>query len=571
MSHATLPPKHALIVRLAVGLTFGLALGWLVKALTPHYPKHPDQWVQIATSVLLLGAFIIWAGAGAMRRFSLAAWSIVALTLIGLIAWNRIAHALDFDDNPFFFNLYFLIYPFLFIAHELVSSGDQAGKPVAPFTLYFDQAWKHGVQLALAVIFTGLFWAILGLGALLLGFIGFHWFKDLITNEYFAFPASGLALAASVHLGDVQTKLMQNFRALVLGVLSWLLPVITVIGLIFAVSLCFSGLEPLWKTKAATASLLGGCVALVLLINATYQQGDEERDVHIILKWAARIACFLLPVFAALAAYSLYLRVNQYGLTPERVLAGVGCTIALLYAVGYPIAAAMPKGRWLKLIETVNITLAFVMVAIFLAVLTPLADPLRLSAESQAARVQDGAVAPDRFDWKVLRFQTGTYGKDALARLTKSGKSEAIRKAAAAAMALKDDERWISDEASLPAPAKPDATRIIMVQPGMTLPADFLAQAYPRDANQTPDCLFGTETPCYVAVIDMSADGTPELLILNGNRLYLFWQTNGHWIPTAKSVWLSEDQTAAFKAGKLTTQNPAWQDLRLPDSSLSFN
>lgn len=110
--------------------------------------------------------------------------------------------------------------------------------------------------MAIALIFTGLFWGILVLGSLLLAFIGFHWLADVLKVRYFAMPVTGLALGAAMHLGDVQTKLMQNFRALVLGVLSWLLPVITLVGLIFAVSLWFSGLEPLWKTRAATVTLL---------------------------------------------------------------------------------------------------------------------------------------------------------------------------------------------------------------------------------------------------------------------------------------------------------------------------
>ena len=68
---------------------------------------------------------------------------------------------------------------------------------MAPFSLYFDQAWKHGVQLALACVFTAIFWGILWLGAVLLGFIGFEWFRDMIRSEWFAWPASGLAMASA--------------------------------------------------------------------------------------------------------------------------------------------------------------------------------------------------------------------------------------------------------------------------------------------------------------------------------------------------------------------------------------
>lgn len=571
MNNQPLKANETLIVRLAVGLIFGLGIAFLIKTFGSLEGKQTPLWAQVLTSTLILGAFILWAGAGAMKRFSLAIWSVVSLSLIALIAWNRAAHNLDNDYNPFFINLSFLIYPFLFISHELISSADQAGKPIAPYGLYFDEAWKRGVQLALSVVFTALFWAILWLGATLLGFIGFSWFKDLLSNEYFSWPITGLAIAASVNLGDVQPKLMHNFRALVLGVLSWLLPVITVIGLLFAVSLCFSGLEPLWKTKAATASLLAGCVALALLVNAAYQQGNEERPVHIVLRWSALIACGLLLVFSSLAAYSLWLRIAQYGLTPERVMALVGVIIAVFYGLGYAVAAVMPKDRWLRLLEPVNIALAFIMALICLAVLTPVADPYRLSAQSQAGRVNSGKITPDKFDWRVLRFETGTYGLDELKRLSTSGKTEAVRKTAADSGRWSDDNRW-QHEAPQAEMIRPDPKQIRMVQKDTTIPASFLMQAYVSSQEDHPNCLQPNYTPCYTALIDLNDDGKPELLLLNDTRLFRLENNNGVWMgpQSGENIWLSKDDVAAFKAANLSAEKPKWNDLKIGDKTQSF-
>ena len=561
MNNQQLKANEALIVRLATGLVFGLAIAWLIKSFDALEGKAIPLWAQVLTSTLMLGAFILWAGAGAMKRISLAIWSVIALALIALIAWNRVAHSNDGGYNPFFFNLSFLIYPFLFITHELVSSADQSGKPIAPYALYFDEAWKRGVQLALSVIFTALFWGILWLGAVLLGYIGFSWFKDLLSNEYFSWPITGLAIAASVNLGDVQTKLMHNFRALVLGVLSWLLPVITVIGLLFAVSLCFSGLEPLWKTKAATASLLTACVALVLLVNAAYQQGDAERPVHIVLRWSARLACGLLAVFAGLAAYSLLLRIAQYGLTPERVMALVGVVIAVLYGLGYAVAAVLPKGRWLHLLEPVNITLAFVMAAICFVVLTPIADPYRLSAQSQGQRVNSGKIAPDKFDWRVLRFETGTYGLDELKRLSKSGKTDVIRTAAIKAAALKDDNRYVQvSEAGLLEVRTPDLKQMVVVFPkNATMPADFMGQAFASDED-LPDCATAG-IACLVALVDLNHDKTDELVLLDDQKLTVFVK-QGKWRLLSRG-YLTEDQRADFKSGQVSLAPRTYDDLKI--------
>ena len=210
-------------------------------------------------------------------------------------------------------------------------------------------------------------------------------------------------MVSATHWGDVQTKLLTNVHTVILGVLSWLLPVITLVGIIFAVSLCFSGLAPLWATKAATLTLLSACVTLILLINAAYQQGDDERPVHVVLKLTVRLTSILLLIFAILAAVSLYLRIKQYGFTTERVLALIGVIISVLFGIGYNIVA-LPSKQWMPGIGKINIGLAIFNVLLLLAILTPIADPTRLSVISQVKRLQNGVVTIEKFDWSFLRY-----------------------------------------------------------------------------------------------------------------------------------------------------------------------
>jgi hypothetical protein len=329
---------------------------------------------------------------------------------------------------------------------------------------------------------------------------------------------------------------------------------------LFAVSLCFSGLEPLWKTKAATASLLAGCVALVLLINAAFQEGDEGRPVHIILRWSAYIACGLTLIFSILAAYSLYLRLSQYGLTPERVVALVGVVVAVLYGLGYSIAALWPKG-WLRDLKWINIALAFIMALICLCVLTPVADPYRLSAQSQAERVDSGQVAPDKFDWDVLRFETGSYGREELKRLIKSGKTETIRKAAASASQLMDSHRYDTSPTPTPATRKALPGQFDIVLPkDAVIPADFLAQAF-EEADHLPSCATEGEK-CFAALLDLDHDDSNEIVILNGLQLTTFTRHDGQWLALTSS-YLSNDDAQDFKAGRITTLPNRYDNVRI--------
>ena len=566
--NAPLSDKLALILRLSVGAIFGVAIAALIgDEESQRSLADTSIWRETLSVTLSLIAFVIWAGAGSMRRISLAIWTLITFVMVGYIIWfantGMTVRGFDWGGQTF------LIFPLLFIAHELVSSGDKAGQWIAPYETYFDEAWKRGVQLALALLFTGLFWGILALGAALLGFIGFDWFQKLLRNEYFSWPITGLAFGAAVHLGDVQTKLLANVRSLILGVLSWLLPVITLIGAIFAGSLLVSGLAPLWATKAATATLLGGCIGFVLLINAAYQQGDVERPVPVVLKWCVRGAALLLLIFAVLAAWSLGLRIGQYGLSADRIFAGLGVIIALAYGLGYSVAVFLP-GRWMGKLEPLNIGLAIFKCFLFIAILTPIATPDRLSVNDQVARLNSGKVTVETFDWWLLKDETGRYGKTALAKLAASNNA-AI---AAKAKATLDDKigeqpnRYGDDVSKQPVATRANIEAIPIVLPiGAKLPESFIQTNFTSETIgfMVPNCLRsvpGKSDPfvCKAALLDLNQDKLPEVLIREGQSLYVFTQIQGQWMGNTGVTDIGSAEID-FDAGKLKAVPNIWNDV----------
>jgi len=557
-----LTPRNSLLVRLGVGLLFGLAIAALLHGFTPpdHLQGGLSGWPLVRTvlvSSLGLLAFVLWAGSGVMRRNSLALWALAAWALLVAIAVHessRLGHSAWQAHG-------LLVLPLLFIAHELVSSADLAGRPLAAYAVYFDEAWKRGIQLALAVLFTALFWGILWLGSTLLTFIGFDWLKQVLMSPWFSWPATGVAMGASVHLGDIQTRLLIGVRALVLGVLAWLLPVITVIGAIFVVSLMVSGLAPLWATKAAGVTLLSVCIGFVLLINAAYQQGDQERSVHPAMKLSVRLAAVLLSIFAGLAAWSLYLRIGQYGLTPDRVMAGMVTLISLLFGVGYS-AAVVWRGRWMARIEPVNVTMAFVKCALFIAVLTPLASPARLSVADQVSRLTHGKVKPDRFDWWLLADESGVYGQRALEGLAQNP-DPAIRSWAAKARDGKLGSRYDTVIEQDPGD-RPDLGKLPVVFPkGGRLPDSLIRQGLAPTDPFLPLCMTSRKAKmaCKAAVMDLNADGTAEVLVLADSLLTILEFKDQRWQVIDTSINLDKDQIRDFGAGKLGLAPSPWQDL----------
>jgi hypothetical protein len=572
-----LSERTALYLRLSVGLVIGLIVAFLIGDDNKKLAESilPEDWREILAQTLTLVAFILWAGAAVMRRVSLAIWSALAGAILCFILWHVRIYSGDASSSEL--QSILILLALTFIANELVSSADQAGKPFAPYELYFDEAWKRGVQLILAIGFTLLFWGILQLGAALLGFIGFKWLTELLQNEYFGFPITGLAFASAVHLGDIQPKLLANVRGLALGVLAWLLPVITLIGAIFAVSLAFSGLQPLWDTKAATATLLGACIGFVLLINAAFQQGETDRKVQVVLKWCVRLAAILLLVFAILAAWSLGLRINQYGLTIDRTLAGMVVVIALAYGIGYSVAIFW-RGPWMELLKPLNIGLAVFKCVVFIAILTPLASPARLSVDNQVARLTSGKVKPEKFDWWLLRYDTGTYGTKALDQLTQS-QNAAIAKVAAKAKAnLLGERRHFLEDSETAEKNRPDLSALEVVVPkGASLPASFVAQRFDGETIPfVPDCLvtkpIKDQPTCKAALLDLDADTKPEVIIFStSGSITGFKQKDETWDGLrTESAANSQDIVKSLETGDIRMVEPRFKDVMIGEVRVRF-
>ena len=91
------------------------------------------------------------------------------------------------------------------------------------------------------------------LGAALFELIKVHFLTELIKKPWFAIPATVMACTSAIHVTDVRAGIVRGARTLKLTLLSWLLPLMVLITGAFLAALLFTGLEPLWSTRRATA------------------------------------------------------------------------------------------------------------------------------------------------------------------------------------------------------------------------------------------------------------------------------------------------------------------------------
>lgn len=534
-------PAHDGPQLLAIRAAIGLAQGLGLYVVFEHLLSAP-QVLTGALGLSLLTAPIVALGAvGRLRGRILLAWLAAALLIATVLGGYDGFIRLDRNENWPHPAVFLFTAAALFVLHHLILAAQDAGRWRAPYSAYFDDGWRDAVRLGLGVCFVGALWLLLLLGAALFKIIGITALEDLLKQKIFSIPISTLFFAIAIHLTDVKANLVAGARTLALTLLAWLLPVLTGLTLAFLAALPFTGLQPLWDTRSAGGILLSACAALLILINAAYQDGERDGFPPGALKWSARLAGAALAPMALIAAYGVALRIGQHGLTPDRIYSAACVFIAACYAAGY-LWAALARGPWMARLETVNWLTAQVCVAVVLLLFSPILDPVRLSVGDQVRRLHSGKVAPDAFDYRFLRFDAGRPGQAALRKLAADASTPRARQIAGLALAQ------LSVKERNPGIAASAADRAALLSArGGPLPADFLAQTFGRGDAPERGCY--NDSACVAFTADLTADPGPEIVVANAAEQRVFGRRDGRWTVVGELRGACPAALPAMRAG----------------------
>ena len=247
-----------------------------------------------------------------------------------------------------------------------------------------------------------------------------------------------------------------------------------------------------------------------------------------------------------------------------------------MFAVGYLIAALLP-GIWLKLIERWNVYGTFVFLIVLFALSTPIADPMRLAVDSQVARLQSGAVKPDKFDFAYLRRDGGRFGQRALEAL-KSSPDAVIRERALAPLTN-------GPTPFIPSGGRVDLAKTIKVYPaGKSLPPSFVGQDWTNTSHydEVYQCLIGHTAPnmrCDAIVRDFDGDNADEVLVIySASGLSPTWwaadmfkRSGERWQSVANTSSLCPSDREALLAGKFETVMPVQRDFVIAGKRIEMN
>lgn len=509
---------------IALALVQGYALYFLQLAIEKKvWPATEDAWlVALYSCVIGLPAFLYLGMARAKDKRNLWAALIVGGLLLWLghhLGWVLSATGVTSSGAILFGGAYVLsLGVTLFIAALFFRLWSTNGRLAFDYRQLLAGSWQQALTLALLGLFVGVFWMLLWLWAGLFKIIDIRFFMQLFGEAEFVYPVTWLVLGLGLVMIRQRVNLIATLQFMCEALIKALLPLAALIEVLFLAALPMTGVAPILDTGYAALLMMALALVLLFFFNAVLNSDPEARPYPGFLRAFILLAVALLPVTTLLSGWALWLRIEQYGVTFERLWAG----LILLLIASFTFSYAWLVIRWrsccLEAMAQANKWLALLLAMVLVLANSPLADLRAWAAHGQVERLLAGKVAVADFDYDYLRFSLGRPGVEALRDLQQSDFVKQHPDAASRIrLALAQQKRWQQKQKPRPEVAKDIAVLFTVVPAKAHLPPALLqtlAEGFNFCTQATSKCLayqlsLGADEPGWMLVSDERyADGS---------------------------------------------------------------
>lgn len=396
------------------------------------------------------------------------------------------------------------------------------------YTDLYRHSWDNFFVFLVAAMLTLAFWLLIVLWAMLFKMVGITLFKDLFFNPLFIFISLPVVLSLGIRMALVHENIIGALRKIALSLCYFLMPLSAVITILFVLSLPFTGLQPIWDTGYSTPILLCLLGANILFINGIFQDGliPPYRSG---LSKLVEIATLSMPVYAAIAIYSVYLRISQYGVTPNRFFLMVFVVVALCYSFAYTLAVFRRSQMWLGLIRQGNITIALLISVLIILIHSPLMNPIAWSAKDQYQRLISQKITTADFDFGALKFKLGIPGHMYLQQLRELPPENPLQAEIYGHILAVDTAQsyyqWKNNTENQPLA---DHVMIESIDGSTIVPETFI------DGLGAEHCRRAT---CYVLAIDLNRDDHEELIFFDMDK---DWSAPQLYVQIDNDEWVKQ-------------------------------
>jgi len=240
-------------------------------------------------------------------------------------------------------------------------------------------------------------------------------FEEKVTNFIVVGGLTGLAF------GYVRQWYRLD-RYLYLSVTSigrFLSPIAAFFGLIYFFGYFFAGFDPLSDVKSITTVALAFSVTSILILTSTGPDAPlGQSKIFCVILFVLSVS---ILIYTVLAAFSLNMRITEYGFTPRRYTAFLFLSVLVIYAIwlflAYGISLLGVTKRVTTLAKPLNQVFGFIVFATTLTVQLPGIGLNAVSAKSQMDLLASGSLEATDRRIEYIGYRLGQDGRGALKHL----------------------------------------------------------------------------------------------------------------------------------------------------------
>jgi hypothetical protein len=414
--------------RLLITLAQALALLLLHQAIELHFwPWDSPQWLFCFYSMAVSGPILLLLLDNDQPISINLRYVLPVSALFGLLGYYTGSQAMPYklieiETLTASYVLTFLIMAFL----TLIYSKTFISHKHLPYSMLYRHSFSSFFTLALALLFTLCVWGLLMLWATLFQAINIRFFYDLFTAPGFYYPLLTVANGLGIKLFEQSSQFLETINTILQTLMKYLLLILTAISLLFLSVLPFTGLEPLWLSGG---SLLVLWIQALLLFftNLVFQENSKQQIYSTTQHRIIYGGLAVLPVYSIISCYGLWLRIDQYGLSIERLWGILIWFILLLYSVAYTLGISRYRDQWLDSLSWTNVRLGGVVLGLLILVNSPVIDFRKLTVASQIERFERSNHDTEKLDIRYFKSDLARPGYLAIQEIKENaGASEAM-------------------------------------------------------------------------------------------------------------------------------------------------
>lgn len=508
------------------GMIFiGLLQGTLCYLLMTYLVPHNDGWLfyGMPATIAITSALLLTVVSFKQRAlwFWMALIFVVVLAMSVWLKW-QVEDSDKWRQHDVFMFYGWRLLLMVMLALPWIQYSLHVSREQARYPHFYRQLWLNTLTLLIVFLANGLFWLVLLLWSEMFKLVGIPFFSTLFFDtDWFGYVAFGLITALAVVLARTQSRLVTAVQKLLTFIATGLLPLVALLALMFILTLPFTGLEAI-SQRVSAAGLMSTLTLLLLLLMAIVREPQKEALPYPgALRYLIKCSLIVAPIYMLIAGWSLWVRIQQYGWTPERLYGVLVVVVLLVWSFGY-LASILRRGRNpLELQGSVILGVSLLTLGLLVLLSSPVIDAWRISVNSHMGLYHSERIKPDQVSLYMLDH-SGKPGRAALEALQKD-------------VAFNQDSKRRRDLSSLLQGSRDPvkeltATQLVskvVIAPGSQKPDDAFWTFVKTQGYRITSC--AEQNACVLVSQDLNADGHPEQVLYafgDGESLVFGMQKN---------------------------------------------